>query len=90
MTYLALHRRDEMRDVPPFPPVKPLEEGTSSPKFKNGKEPQNVSKPFSEQVRRTLFRDVELRKNVTFGPDVSNIVSRVPSSVLLMEFRRTL
>lgn len=74
MTYLALHRRDGLHNVPPFPSVKPLEEDTSCLKFKNGQEPQNVSKPFSEQVRRTLFRDVELRKSVTFGPDVSNLM----------------
>ena len=72
MTYLALHKRDELHNVPPFPSVEPLEEDTSCLKFKDGKEPQNVSRPFSEQIRRTLFRDVELRKSVTFGPDVSN------------------
>lgn len=77
MPYFAHTRTDELHQVPPFPPLKPVQDDTSQLRFKDGERPKELE-PHSPESRRAYFRDAEHRKSVVFGPNASSLILYTP------------
>ncbi|CAL1699647.1 unnamed protein product [Somion occarium] len=67
MPYFAHTRMDELHKVPPFPPIKPIEEDISELRVKSESGEESVLDPATG--RKTYFRSVENRQRVIFGPE---------------------
>ena len=84
MTYFAHTRTDEMHQVPPFPPLKPVQEDTSQLRFKTEGRPAEMQDAHAPLVRRSYCQNAEHRKNITLGPNVS---TPLPSTRIMSNAR---
>ena len=75
MPFIAHTRTEELHKVPPFPPLKPIQENTVELKLQNGSAAEYLPEGSSPASRREYFRKPENRQNVVFGPNVSAAVN---------------
>jgi hypothetical protein len=71
MPFFVHTRAEELHKVPPFPPLKPIQDSTVEVKLKDGSTPHYLPGGNTPPTRREYFRNVEHRKNLVFGPHVS-------------------
>ena len=93
MPFVVHTRAEELHRVPPFPPIKPIQENTAELKLRDGKQPEYLQAGNNPPARREYFRAPENRKNVVFGPNVSRVsichTSEIKPWLYRMYSRRT-